>query len=669
MTTVNLTANTNDVIQQLEKINATLLTMSDNSKKTSKDTADAAKEATNKWTELNAKIEVFNKVIQGGLGYLTHFKDTILEMEGFQTQATALSLLSKEGENLNDVLKQSLEITKGVVNEYDLLAVTNKLMMKGFNLSEEALAKLIDVSATYSSTTGEAVASVMEKIAQASQRERDSLFEKMGVYIKTKDVLDTYAKSIGTTAEKLDEATKSSVLLDAATTAMKEKFDDLGLSAASLESPITHTFKRAETAMTQAKDVAVGLAASIYVDLVNSFEYLFLKASGMTNEALWKIQDESDAKNIMAALTSEMNKLVSDEADKLVKFSKLPFQEQEKLREQSSKDTEEFAAKQEELLNKVQALKDQVGVGALGDAYGFISQDTANLIQKLESDVAKIGTKAVQKSEMIKAMAKETQTSWVNFADLPEEKKGHAAKVDPVKSIVDSMKNSSEEAKTVYSDALKAMGDFNKGVIESTKLTKEEELAQTLADDKLKYELIKMNMDNEARIIEDGLQNQRKIMEKDAAEKEKIKQMSYNVLNEAANEFYNSVISGEEDLLQRVAAIALQTAGSNIFADGLERIWKGGGDMLKFSNPVKQAEGSEQFAYGLAEVAGGLALGYVGQQMMPSASEGTSKSTAAEDRNKFGSENQASMNVYLYPDEKHYLRTLNKSFAKIGGQK
>jgi hypothetical protein len=90
--------------------------------------------------------------------------------------------------------------------------------------------------------------------------------------------------------------------------------------------------------------------------------------------------------------------------------------------------------------------------------------------------------------------------------------------------------------------------------------------------------------------------------------------------------------------------------------------------MLKFSNPVKQAEGVEQFAYGLAEVGAGIGLGYAGKELMPS-NEGTSKSTAADDRNKFEAQKDSQMSVYLYPDEKHYLRSLNKSLAKVGGQK
>jgi hypothetical protein len=175
-------------------------------------------------------------------------------------------------------------------------------------------------------------------------------------------------------------------------------------------------------------------------------------------------------------------------------------------------------------------------------------------------------------------------------------------------------------------------------------------------------------LDKENKLFEIKQKEKIVLQKKAKEEEERIDKMTYAVLQSAANAFYNGILSDSDDLLQQIAAVALQTAGSKIFADGLTRLWEGGGNMLKFSEPAKQAEGAEQFAYGLAEVGAGLGLGYAGKELMPS-KEGTSKSTAADDRNKFEAQKDSQMSVYLYPDEKHYLRSFNKSLAKVGGQK
>ena len=104
----------------------------------------------------------------------------------------------------------------------------------------------------------------------------------------------------------------------------------------------------------------------------------------------------------------------------------------------------------------------------------------------------------------------------------PKAAGGKSATVDPVKNMVESMKVSSEEAKNVYSDATKAMDAFNSGLVDANSLTADEELRRLMVDAKIKFELIKQNMDTEGKIIEDGLANQRKIQKKDAEEKAKI---------------------------------------------------------------------------------------------------------------------------------------------------
>lgn len=656
MATVNLTANTGNLEQQLEDVNKQLNRMSDSANDVSKASdkagesmVEAAKEGESAWTKMNNMLEVVGKGFDAVIGFAQKFHEiqTKGRKENIQWESMMNSTKAKE------ISEAYAKIDKSYGNHIDKVTKMRMAYSAGFSDIQYDVESFAIIVQNMAQRTGKDIQEVAEELQQGFLKGDLGMLEDNGIMHNAELELQKYAGSIGKTTDELTDFEKR----QANTTILQKYLNAEFNNTKPLQDAYIDLTAKATNATDGFASKIAELTDNVF-DLNNGFENLSIRKqmSAIAQEikdaeaALWKQGSLSvDIDKDLANIESKKSKLLSLQSESAnILTSRLVNQ----MGVRSATSKQEISKIVKDIDKEIESTNERLK-GFIANGKITMTEETSKLMIQIEA---------------LKSARKEALKEGLALGNI-KEKKGPAAKVDPVKSIVESMKNSSEEAKTVYSDALKAMGDFNKGVIESTKLTKEEELAQTLADDKLKYELIKMNMDNEARIIEDGLQNQRKIMEKDAAEKEKIKQMSYNVLNAAANEFYNGVISGEEDLLQRVAAIALQTAGSNIFADGLERIWKGGGDMLKFSNPVKQAEGSEQFAYGLAEVAGGLALGYAGQQMMPSASEGTSKSTAAEDRNKFGSENQASMNVYLYPDEKHYLRTLNKSFAKIGGQK
>lgn len=218
--------------------------------------------------------------------------------------------------------------------------------------------------------------------------------------------------------------------------------------------------------------------------------------------------------------------------------------------------------------------------------------------------------------------------------------------------------------------------DIMKTIEDQDKTDKDEKKKQAAKD--LEFEkkmgearmaIIQQNKSLEEKIKEEDKKKQ----EMDIKEREQIAKMGYAVLSSASNTFYQSMLDEQDDVLQRVAAMALQQAGSQIFADGIERMWKGGGDMLKFSKPEVQAEGATQFAYGVAEVAGGLALGYAGQKMMPNtgsgSSESKSKETASSDRINNNNSGRDQMQVYLYPSQKYYLRTHNNANKKLGYKK
>jgi hypothetical protein len=121
---------------------------------------------------------------------------------------------------------------------------------------------------------------------------------------------------------------------------------------------------------------------------------------------------------------------------------------------------------------------------------------------------------------------------------------------------------------------------------------------------------------------------------------------------------------GEKEFRLSMVGDFVKSIGSQMIADGtfhaLSGVAKGWGGI-----PTGWAEAKA----GAIEVAAGIGLGGVGKVFGTSEgsdTEGTSKSTAAEDRNKFGNTGRETSNVYLYPDEKHYLRMQSRSNKKLG---
>lgn len=173
------------------------------------------------------------------------------------------------------------------------------------------------------------------------------------------------------------------------------------------------------------------------------------------------------------------------------------------------------------------------------------------------------------------------------------------------------------------------------------------------------YELMKIQRDEKFKEDEIALEaflyneNQKKLEAQE--ESEKIQQMGNAVFTAAANSVYNDLISSQEDFLQRAAAVALSTAGSQIFADGLKNVWLGGGQMLATGG----LKGGETVAYGIAEMGAGVALGYAGNQLMPDTA--SKEGASATEQNK-SDQNTYNFNVTtsLYGTKKEAQKGLNE---------
>lgn len=252
------------------------------------------------WTSLKSKIDLFSGAFGKVSGFVNDLKDDIIAFEEVVTQKKVIKLLSEDGEDLNEVLSRTMEITSGMVGNNELLSTVNSLLNKEFKLSKQSLEGLIDVSASYSKVTGEDVASTIEKIAEASQEEKQEMLAKMGAYIDIEDELEKYASSIDRSVNSLSQQERMNQTIIVTTQHLKQKFDELGLSAKALENPITTTFKRADESINLVKETAVRYLSEFYVDAIDSFEDLFAWYSEFSERLEAFIQDGFEGRDRVA---------------------------------------------------------------------------------------------------------------------------------------------------------------------------------------------------------------------------------------------------------------------------------------------------------------------------------------------------------------------------------
>lgn len=148
-------------------------------------------------------------------------------------------------------------------------------------------------------------------------------------------------------------------------------------------------------------------------------------------------------------------------------------------------------------------------------------------------------------------------------------------------------------------------------------------------------------------------------------EEKRMNEIYKSYMVDAANNIYDGLLNSRANFLQETIALSMQRAGAEIFNDGLQGLWQGGRWMLS-PYPTMSAQGASMVAYSLAEMGAGLALGYAGKAAMPSSSskEATTKETAAVDRQQNVPKNEKT-DVYLYPNEKIWMRRLNESTKKL----
>lgn len=653
-----------------------------------KKVTEDVKEQGNKWTELASKINIMGK-IKDAFGWV---KDNVQAMESLQTQFTALSLFDESGK-FRKVLNESIVITKGVANEYDLIAKTNELVQQGFEFTEEQFRDLIDVGGRYASVIGVDINEAIDKLSRSSLKEREGLMRQMGVHIDNNKVLEDYAKKLGTVVEGLSDVERQSALLNAQVSSLKDAFDLKGINNESLMSPISTAMKQMDTLTQQMTDKIIAKLGVI--------------ATAPVTKLLIKIMGGDEDKKQLADLERQvrLNEMIVEKYGEGLsdKHKSLLLEKESLINEQKKRDV-------------IQEQKEQMEKGLIQQQQGdLVSNRTGGNIRKIKDMLketrekddlyqafkkANISTDAMsQHMRMMKIdmelMLENSKkiSSGIELAFKPskdsEDARAESDRVAKERAdrIAESNKNNAEKKAKEDEELQKKIISSKWKSFERTYKIKQDESLKNVAmqDKKIAEQMESVDID---AIFETGLKVSN--IDEDVYEMRKNKTIEYNkwkkenriaqikeeteleekfksYLIDASNNMYSGLLSGREAFLQETIAMSMRRAGAEIFNDGLMGLWQGGRWALS-PYPSMSAQGVATIGYSLAEIGAGLSLGYAGTKIMPKtgkASEG--KDTTARDSNTINQNMKTTQKVstYLFPSERDYLQSLQHSNAKL----
>jgi hypothetical protein len=167
------------------------------------------------------------------------------------------NLAGQAGQSGDAILKAMQEASRGTVSNTELMASANRAMLLGVADSASEMAQLMEVAAARGKAMGETTSQAFSDLVTGIGRMSPMILDNLGITIDAQAAFDAYAKSIGTTADQLDDAQKKQVILNTVIQTSSQMVKDNATAGLDL----ADNFERYAAAVTNAK-VALGEAFS-----------------------------------------------------------------------------------------------------------------------------------------------------------------------------------------------------------------------------------------------------------------------------------------------------------------------------------------------------------------------------------------------------------------------
>jgi len=181
-----------------------------------------ANRATASWDRMLERLENVTVIAQGLIG-------------AFKSQAAAAFALGEDIDRLTNVygslsgsIDQMREAARGEVSDFDLISTKNRALEKDLRLTDEQFGLVAAAADHFADAIGVNTKEALDQLVDGLATGRLKTLEHAGVIVDADAAYERYAKSIGTTSDKLSDQGKRIAIIQDALRAMDKKVNESG---------------------------------------------------------------------------------------------------------------------------------------------------------------------------------------------------------------------------------------------------------------------------------------------------------------------------------------------------------------------------------------------------------------------------------------------------------
>jgi len=219
------------------------------------------------------------------------------------------SLAESQGRDADEMLRKIKELTAGTISETDIIKQANNALLLGLPIDK--FGEMVNIARGASRATGESMEFMLQSITTGLGRQSKLILDNLGIVFNLEEAYDSYAKTIGTTADKLSDAEKQQAFINTAIERGTENLERMG----GIQPTVTDKWAKLRA---QFKDNSVELGSN----LIPLFE-IFIDTIQDTGDAFASILGSDSASEFfesisIGAVTTKA--IVIDFIDDLIKI-------------------------------------------------------------------------------------------------------------------------------------------------------------------------------------------------------------------------------------------------------------------------------------------------------------------------------------------------------------
>jgi len=203
-----------------------------------------ANRATASWDRMLERLENVTVIAQGLIG-------------AFKSQASAAFALGESIDRITNVygslqgsIEQMREAARGEVSDFDLISTKNRALEKDLKLTDEQFGLVAAAADHFADAIGVNTKEALDQLVDGLATGRLKTLEHAGVIVDADAAYERYARSIGTTSDKLSDQGKRIAIIQDALRAMDKK---LGESGAQVDD-FSHRWEKTTASMSNFAD-------------------------------------------------------------------------------------------------------------------------------------------------------------------------------------------------------------------------------------------------------------------------------------------------------------------------------------------------------------------------------------------------------------------------------